>query len=247
MDEGLRKNIKKTATKLFLKYGLRSVSVDDICNELRISKKTFYAQFSQKEELIDSVLMDHNEKRLKKQEIQFNPCGFEGNAIDQLMKVSTAHSSIRNNQFVNFFYDLNKYYPEIYKRMSQNNQKHIRKNIRENIIIGIEEELYRSDFDIELMTNFLTIQFITLMSLNTKVLSKVSMIRSIELLIDIYVRVLCNKQGLEYYENILSQKVQQKQIKEEPLKDEELDRMVDLFMGNAEEIKDIVNKNSVIQ
>ncbi len=52
----VRDKILKTASDLFLKYGLRSVSIDDICNELHISKKTFYAHFKQKEELVESLL-----------------------------------------------------------------------------------------------------------------------------------------------------------------------------------------------
>ncbi|HQO47821.1 MAG TPA: TetR/AcrR family transcriptional regulator [Paludibacteraceae bacterium] len=53
-----RKRIIKVASELFLKYGLRSVTIDDICNELRISKKTFYVHFKQKEELIESLLTE---------------------------------------------------------------------------------------------------------------------------------------------------------------------------------------------
>lgn len=55
MDVETRKRIIKVASELFLKYGLRSVTIDDICNELRISKKTFYVHFKQKEELIESL------------------------------------------------------------------------------------------------------------------------------------------------------------------------------------------------
>ncbi|MEA4840182.1 MAG: TetR/AcrR family transcriptional regulator [Bacteroidales bacterium] len=233
MDQNLRTNIKKTAAKLFLKYGLRSVSIDDICNELHISKKTFYTQFSQKEALIESVLMEHNEKQLKKQENKYNPCQCEGNAIDQLMKVSEFHSSTKNDRFVNFFYDLNKYYPEIHKRMSQQNQEHIREYIRLNILTGIQENLFRSDIDIESMTRFLSVQFITVMNLNTNKINKASLLRSIEFVMDVYVRVLCNKEGLEYYENLLSQKSKQMKTEDEPLKDEELDRILDQVMNTS--------------
>ena len=58
MDVETRKRIIKVASELFLKYGLRSVTIDDICNELRISKKTFYVHFKQKEELIESLLTE---------------------------------------------------------------------------------------------------------------------------------------------------------------------------------------------
>jgi len=63
MDVETRKRIIKVASELFLKYGLRSVTIDDICNELRISKKTFYVHFKQKEELIESLLTEMRHKK----------------------------------------------------------------------------------------------------------------------------------------------------------------------------------------
>ena len=65
MDQTLYKNILKTGAKRFLKYGLRSVSIDDICADLRISKKTFYTYFSQKEALVEAVLQDMDQKKRK--------------------------------------------------------------------------------------------------------------------------------------------------------------------------------------
>ena len=247
MDQSLRTNIKKTAAKLFLKYGLRSVSIDDICNELRISKKTFYAQFSQKEELIASVLMEHNEKRIKKLEIKSKPCHFSGNAIDQLAAVSVFHASTQNDRFVNFFYDLNKYYPEIHKRITQHNQEKICENIRENILKGIEEKLFRSDFDLELMIRFLALQYITMMDLTSKDFGKVTMRRAFELVMDVYVRVLCNRQGLDYYEKLLAQRALDNLMEDEPLMDEDLDRIIDQMMDNPEEIRQAVKNQKIIK
>jgi len=232
MDQTLRTTIKKTAAKLFLKYGLRSVSIDDICNELRISKKTFYTHFSQKEELIESVLMAHNEKQLKKQEGKFNPCLFEGNVIDQLLKASAFHTSPNNDRFVNFFYDLNKYYPEIHKKITQYNQEHIREKVRTTILTGIEEHLFRSDFDIELMITFLTLQFETMMNLTSNEVGKSSLPRGMALVMDAYIRVLCNKQGFDYYESQLSKKTLNKND-EEPLKDEDFDLIIDRMMDDS--------------
>ncbi|MBP6284960.1 MAG: TetR/AcrR family transcriptional regulator, partial [Paludibacteraceae bacterium] len=40
--DNIKQEILKTAANTFFKNGIRSVSVDDICDELRISKKTFY-------------------------------------------------------------------------------------------------------------------------------------------------------------------------------------------------------------
>jgi|GEM_PF-140991 len=247
MDQNQRTNIKKTAAKLFLKYGLRSVSIDDICNELRISKKTFYAHFSQKEALIESVLMEHNEKELKKQDFKPGPCECTGNAIDYLMQASAFHSSNKNDRFVNFFYDLQKYYPEIHKRMSQHNQGHIREKVRENILLGIEENLFRSNFDLELMVRFITVQFVTMTSITSKDLSKASMRKGMELVMDVYIRALCNRAGLDYYEQLLEKQSQEVQVDEEPMKDEDIDRMIDMIIDHPDEVRQIVKNQEIIK
>jgi len=48
--------IVKTAGELFFRLGIRSVSIDDICHELGISKKTFYVYFASKDELVAQLL-----------------------------------------------------------------------------------------------------------------------------------------------------------------------------------------------
>ncbi len=59
MAEDNQKQILKTAGEMFFRLGVRSVSIDDICHELGMSKKTFYVYFASKEELIDRMLQQN--------------------------------------------------------------------------------------------------------------------------------------------------------------------------------------------
>ncbi len=43
------------AKKLFLRLGLRNVTLDDICRELGISKKTLYLHFEDKNDLVKQI------------------------------------------------------------------------------------------------------------------------------------------------------------------------------------------------
>ena len=47
-----RKEISDTAVKLFLDKGYNNVTIQDICNELNITKPTLYKYISNKEDLI---------------------------------------------------------------------------------------------------------------------------------------------------------------------------------------------------
>ena len=52
-----REELLENISELFLKYGLRSTSMDDICSHLKISKKTLYQYFSNKDDLVEQIMM----------------------------------------------------------------------------------------------------------------------------------------------------------------------------------------------
>ena len=56
MSEDQKCHIVKTAGEMFFRLGIRSVSIDDICRELGMSKKTFYVYFESKDELVAELL-----------------------------------------------------------------------------------------------------------------------------------------------------------------------------------------------
>ena len=60
MAEDQKCNIIKTAGEMFFRLGIRSVSVDDICRELGMSKKTFYVYFASKDALIEQLLQAYS-------------------------------------------------------------------------------------------------------------------------------------------------------------------------------------------
>lgn len=82
MDQ-LQESILQTAARMFHQKGIRNVSIDEICSELRISKKTFYTHFQQKEELVDAVLIYSKSKELEK----FSKNLHGKNAIDALIYI----------------------------------------------------------------------------------------------------------------------------------------------------------------
>jgi AcrR family transcriptional regulator len=48
----IKKKILKAAENLFMKYGVRSISMDDISRHLAVSKKTLYQHFADKEDIV---------------------------------------------------------------------------------------------------------------------------------------------------------------------------------------------------
>ena len=54
----LKERIKQKADELYRRYGVKSVTMDEIATQLGVSKKTIYQCFSDKNELVDEVIAD---------------------------------------------------------------------------------------------------------------------------------------------------------------------------------------------
>ena len=111
MCTDLRAKILKTSGELFFKFGIRSVSIDDICNELHISKKTFYTVFKQKDELIVELLDAMRQKKEKDYQQVLAP---SVNVLDLLMQSFKTLRQHSMEKHLAFGFDLEKFYPELW-------------------------------------------------------------------------------------------------------------------------------------
>ena len=100
--------ILQTSLELFRRHGITSVSMDDIASKLRISKKTIYRKFENKEELVEKVI-DH----LFAKHFRFlEDSDLEKLPIRDRIKKIYNYGIKEMIQFEPVFYiDLNKYYP----------------------------------------------------------------------------------------------------------------------------------------
>jgi TetR/AcrR family transcriptional regulator, cholesterol catabolism regulator len=140
--------IIERSTQLFLRYGVKSVTMDDVAKELGVSKKTLYVHFNDKNELVKAILrakiqLDRDFCCLKRQEAE--------NAIDELFQISKFVLEQVGNINPVVFYDLKKYHPEGWQIMVEHKWGFILNSIRENIDRGIKEGIYRDNLDKEIV------------------------------------------------------------------------------------------------
>ncbi len=84
MNEEL-KNILLKVRELYMKYGIKSITMDDVASELGISKKTLYQYVTDKDDLVGKFI--DNEIELRQEEIcKCFKTGF--NAIEELFEIS---------------------------------------------------------------------------------------------------------------------------------------------------------------
>ena len=192
MDE-LKKNIIDTASKMFIEYGLRSVSIDNICTKMQISKKTFYTVFEQKEELIETVLLFHRENAAKKCYDLMSG----NNAIEALVILVKEMRKHINETPPALFFDLQKYYPALFKKIENEQREVMQQGITNNLNRGIEEGYYRKDLNVDLTTIFFSVQipnaFRTL-----KDSKKYSKKQLFEFFIDLLLNLIVSENGKQY-------------------------------------------------
>ena len=194
MCTDLRSKILKTAGELFFKFGIRSVSIDDICNELHISKKTFYTVFKQKDELVVEML---NAMHQKKEKDYQSVLDSSVNVLDLLMQSfkKLRHHSVEKH--LAFGYDLEKFYPELWHERQIMLKEMDLKYMVQMLRTGIEQGMYREDLNIEATSLLLA----NLIPNILKELMQVSMntAQRVDFVLDMLVRMICNEKGMEYY------------------------------------------------
>ena len=141
----MKEKIIAKATQLFLKLGFKSVTMDDIANEMCISKKTIYKYFCNKELLIAETT-DAITNTIY-------------STIDEI--VAKKHNAIKENfeiikmikeMFVSIetspSYQLKKHYPEIHEKLTEKLQSECTTLFKQNIEKGIREGLYRDTINV---------------------------------------------------------------------------------------------------
>jgi len=132
----------KQAGEIFMRYGLKSVTMDDVCRELGISKKTLYQYVSDKNDLIAKVL-DQDIQEDEKVICALQTSGLS--AIDELLHIQKMVTEKVQHMHSSIIYDLKKYYPESWGRIIRHRNEFIVGCIEQNIIKGQQEGVFRTD------------------------------------------------------------------------------------------------------
>lgn len=184
--------------EIFLKYGIRSVSMDDISRELGISKKTLYQFFNNKSALIDEVLdQDFCDFEAKIQSVMHQ----DDNAIDDLLALSMVIDEHMKEINPVVSYDLKKYYPEIHKENMERKRAFASAYLKENIEKGIRENIYRSDLNIGLIAKLYMQKIEDLHDPDFHDMNKTSFAEVFHVMFDNHIRGIANENGIKYFED----------------------------------------------
>ncbi len=148
METNTKEKLIQKSMILFLKYGIKSVSMDDISRELGISKKTIYTFVDNKRELVKIVI----QSLIKTEEaICKNIQKDATNALDEMLKISRHVIQFLEQMTPSFTYDLQKYYKDSWKLIQDEHFSFFENMVKKNIATGKKENLYRSNIDPEIV------------------------------------------------------------------------------------------------
>lgn len=198
MSENQQDEILKKAGEMFFKLGIRSVSVDDICCELGMSKKTFYVYFASKDELVAQLLHICIGKMLEQMEKWLALKDFS-----KLISILLNRKEVQKNdvrRVPQLLHDLKKYYPQQFTDFQRKLFLAQKDYIIQYLQQGISEGLVRENINIE-MTAVLFAKFHsdTIRDLEMMEQSGYNMHTFTHIAKDVFIRGVLSQEGLKLY------------------------------------------------
>ena len=197
MELGLK--ILNAADKLFNRFGVRSVSMDDVSKELNISKKTLYKCFRDKNELIAITIKSHMDKM---DDAILNITSVENHPIKQLFQITQFAISQTNSMNPNMMFDLKKYHHEIYADLIKHREEHIIVRILNNIRLGREKGMYRLDFDENVIAHSFSILTYTVFDQDEFKLTNFDPNLALSEVMKYHIRGIASSEGLKELESL---------------------------------------------
>lgn len=185
---------------LFLEFGAKTLTMDEVAREFGISKKTLYQRYRNKEALLEDVL------HLKLQEIidKMQQLDLEiDNAIDRMLcRDEVIDKAVDSNNTV-LIKQLLRYYPSIFSTHMQNFYEKFSDVLIHNIQRGRKQGFYRDDFDERIYSKFF---FQLIMSYDSSTFVDVSEIERLEYqngVMEFYLQAITTEKGKQYLKSII--------------------------------------------
>lgn len=143
-----REKILEGVEALFMKYGVRSVTMDDIARHLAISKKTLYQHFADKDDLVYKMSESFLERTFRQYEAITRD---SKNSIEELSKISVCMKHDMEHLNPSMLFDLQKYHPKAWNLWIDHKTKVITESVIRNIRQGVDDGYFRPEINPEVM------------------------------------------------------------------------------------------------
>lgn len=143
-----KERIINKAYELYSRFGIKRVTMTDICTELGMSKKTIYQYFKDKKSLVNSCMSEMMDKDC----VMMDCISKEAeNAIDMCFKMSNHMREALSNVNPVAYFDMKKFYPEIFESFQTHKEDVFCDTLVEMIEKGQKEGVFRKDLHVRLL------------------------------------------------------------------------------------------------
>jgi AcrR family transcriptional regulator len=195
--------ILEKATQLFMQYGIRSITMDEIAAQLGISKKTIYQFFTDKDAMVEAVVdeeMKQNEQDCREFSLTAE------NAVHEIFQAMDGIEEMLKTMNPQLIHDLEKHHPAAFKRLKQYKYQFLYTMIMENLARGIRENLYRTDLNADITSRHrIETAF---MPFNQEAFpnNKYPMNQTCQELAILYLHSICNPEGKKWIGKYLNER-----------------------------------------
>jgi len=208
-EESKKEKLLKDITGIFMTYGIKSMTMDDIARHLHISKKTLYHHFTDKSALVLQCM----EYECSFEESSIKKIIAQGlNAIDENIEISRFVLGQIQQVHPSIFYDLEKYHPGAFALMMDSRQGFTGGMIHSNIVKGIEEGYFRDDIHVEIATHLWISRINAIFNPAFFPLNEFDLGEVYQQMFTQQIRGLSSEKGLRYLEERIEPKLKQSKL-----------------------------------
>ena len=199
----LEKSIVITSTELFLTLGFKSVTMDDIAEEMKISKKTIYTFFANKEALVQSVVFSMysyittNLSQIREK---------ANNPISELYEVKMFIMHQLKGEKTSPQHQLRKYYPNIHNELQKKQFDFMTKSVKKSLTKGVEMKLFRSSIDIDFISRMYFNGMVGIKNVDMFPTEKYSPEQLMENYLDYHLRAIVTEDGMKLLSSYIKTK-----------------------------------------
>ncbi len=200
----MKEKIINRSAELFLSLGFKSVTMDDIANELGISKKTIYVHFANKTKLVEAVTFYLFENICDGIDAI---CESSSNPIEELYDIKMFVMQHLKNEKASPQYQLKKYYPDIYNRLRYKQFEIMHDSVKESLEKGVDTDVFRSNIDTDFISR---LYFNGMTGIKDEAIfpsSKFNMGYLMESFLEYHLRAIVTSKGMDILNNFINNSI----------------------------------------
>jgi TetR/AcrR family transcriptional regulator, cholesterol catabolism regulator len=182
---------------LYRKYGIKSITMDDVARELGISKKTLYQFVKDKNELVEKTI-DYDIKIHSEYFIQLKKKKL--NSLDELFELYEFLNNMFRDYNTSLEYDLKKYYASAYNNLVGKLREVMLNYIVENLSRGIKEGFFRKNMKVEIIAKLVIMRIENMHVTGLFTPEEFNSKDTFNELLKYHLFAICNSNGLKYIE-----------------------------------------------